>query len=77
MELWSKFEQDPLFQHSHEVYNLDEMRKLCTLRMYRIREIIRSYSDITSQDACVVSFRFIFLPSDKNNFNVRLFYSIM
>lgn len=55
MELWSKFEQDPLFQYSLEMCNIDEIRKVCTLRMYRIREIARLYAHITSEDASVVS----------------------
>lgn len=53
MELWSKFEQDPLFHYSLETCGLDEMRRVCTLRMYRIRELARLYSEITLQDPSV------------------------
>lgn len=56
MELWNIFEQDPLFQNSLEMCNLDEIRRICTLRMYRIREIARLYANIASEDVSVVSF---------------------
>lgn len=38
MDIWNKMRQDPVFQHSLETLNLDEQRRIATLRMYRIKQ---------------------------------------
>lgn len=47
--------QDPIFQHSLETPNLDEQRRITTLRMYRIKQWNLLNLELILEDVSLVS----------------------